>query len=215
MKRESRINAIIKELKILYPHADCELLYQGIPERLVIATILSAQTTDKAVNKVTPELWRRYPVISDLAAAEISDVEEILKTIGLFRNKAGFIVKAAKFMTQNHLPKEISELIKIPGVGRKTANVVMGVIYKKPSITVDTHVKRLSGRLGLSENKLPEKIEYDLKEIIPIKEQTAFSHRLIHHGRQVCKARKPLCISCSLCKICPSCENGSPQNGLP
>ncbi len=210
MKKEERAGIIIRELEKLYPHAECMLKYSGIPERLVVATILSAQTTDTAVNKVTPALWKRYPTILDLSLADRSQVEKILKTIGLFRNKTGFIIKAAGFMAENGLPDTISELVKIPGVGRKTANVIMGEIFGKPAITVDTHVKRLSGRLGLSTNADPEKIEQDLKRIIPEVEQTLFCHRLITHGRQVCKARKPLCRICSLKSICPDFERGSP-----
>lgn len=210
MKKEERAGIIIRELEKLYPHAECMLKYSGIPERLVVATILSAQTTDTAVNKVTPALWKRYPTILDLSLADRPHVEEILKTIGLFRNKTGFIIKAAGFMAENGLPDTISELVKIPGAGRKTANVIMGEIFGKPAITVDTHVKRLSGRLGLSTNADPEKIEQDLKRIIPEVEQTLFCHRLITHGRQVCKARKPLCRICSLKNICPDFERGSP-----
>ncbi len=203
MKREEKAGIIIRELKKLYPNAECQLKYDGIPERLVVATILSAQTTDTAVNKVTPALWKRYPTILDLSLADRPHVEKILKTIGLFRNKTGFIIKAAGFMAENGLPDTISELVKIPGVGRKTANVVMGEIFGKPSITVDTHVKRLSARLGLSDNTDPGKIERDLKKIIPAEEQTVFCHRLITHGRQICGARKPLCRVCSLNSICP------------
>lgn len=210
MKKEERAGIIISELKKLYPHAECMLKYSGIPERLVVATILSAQTTDAAVNRVTPQLWKRYSTMEKLSSADLSHVEEILKTIGLFRNKAKFIVKAAGYMCEFGLKDSIHELVKIPGVGRKTANVVIGEIFGKPAITVDTHVKRLSGRLGLSTNTDPEKIERDLKRILPEVEQTIFSHRLITHGRQVCKARKPLCSACTLRDICPAAEKGSP-----
>ena len=209
MKMTGSISTLLCELKKLYPKAECQLIYEGYPERLVVATILSAQTTAAAVNKVTPALWQRYPTIRKLSSADRSTVEEILKTIGLFRNKAGFIIKAAGFMAENGLPDTINELVKIPGVGRKTANVIMGEVYGKPSITVDTHVKRLSGRLGLTENTDPAKIERDLKKTIPEAEQTMFCHRLITHGRQVCKARKPLCPICSLKGICPAYEKGS------
>ncbi len=211
MKREERTVIIMEELKKLYPDANCQLEYQGIPHRLVVATILSAQTTDAAVNRATPALWKKYPTTGDLALGERSQVEELLKTIGLFRNKTGFIIKAAAFLEENGLPDTIAELVKIPGVGRKTANVVMGEIFKQPSITVDTHVKRLSVRLGLSKNTTPEKIERDLRKIIPPAEQTIFCHRIITHGRQVCHARKPLCSVCTLREICPaSMKKGSP-----
>ncbi|MCK5133588.1 MAG: endonuclease III [Candidatus Sabulitectum sp.] len=207
MKREDRAGIIIEELEKLYPDAECQLKYEGIPERLVVATILSAQTTDAAVNKVTPQLWKRYSTMEKLSSADLPHVEEILKTIGLFRNKAKFIVKAAGHMWEFGLRDSIDELVKIPGVGRKTANVVMGEIFGKPAITVDTHVKRLSGRLGLSTNIDPEKIELDLKRIIPEVKQTIFSHRLITHGREVCRARKPFCPVCTLKNICPYHEN--------
>ncbi len=210
MKREHRADLVISMLKKLYPEAKCALHYDGIPERLVISTILSAQTTDSAVNRVTPSLWKKYPSMSHLANADNSDVENLLKTIGLFRNKANFIIKAAGFMSTNKLPDTIAGLTEIPGVGRKTANVVTGEIFGKPSITVDTHVKRLSLRLGLSANTSPEKIERDLKKLIPPEEQTMFCHRLITHGRKVCKARKPLCSVCALAAVCPSNKRGNP-----
>ncbi len=203
MKREERVGIILKELQRLYPDAECQLKYFGVPEKLVVATILSAQTTDAGVNRVTPSLWKRYPTMRELADADKTDVEEILKTIGLFRNKAGFIIKAAAFMAEKGLPEDIDELVKIPGVGRKTANVVTGEIFGKPSITVDTHVKRQSLRLGLTESNNPDKIEKELKKLIPENEQTIFCHRLITHGRKVCQARKPLCTICTLSNICP------------
>ena len=211
MKRDERAEILIEELKRLYPKAECRLKYQGKPERLVVATILSAQTTDAAVNRITPALWNRYPTMKKLASAIRPDVEEILKTIGLFRNKTGFIIKAAGFMADNELPDTVNELVKIPGVGRKTANVIMGEIFGKPSIPVDTHVKRLSVRLGLSGNTNPLKIEQDLKKIIPEKEQTMFCHRLITHGRQVCKAVKPLCEICTFTSICPGYRKREPE----
>ncbi|MCK5785593.1 MAG: endonuclease III [Candidatus Sabulitectum sp.] len=215
MSGRETISSLIELLKRLYPEAECQLRYQGIPERLVIATILSAQTTDAAVNKATPVLWKKYSTMKDLASADRSHVEDILKTIGLFRNKTGFIIKAAGFMAEKGLPDTIDELIKMPGVGRKTANVIMGEIFGQPSITVDTHVKRLSARLGLTDHTDPGKIEMDLKKIIPEEEQTMFSHRLITHGRNICKARKPLCSVCSLSSFCPYCKKWSPQKRTP
>lgn len=202
MKREERANTVIDELEKLYPEAECQLKYGGVPERLVIATILSAQTTDAAVNKATPGLWARYPDMQSLSEAKKEDVEELLKTIGLFRNKTKSIIRAAAFIVENGLPETIDELVKMPGVGRKTANVITGEIFHKPSITVDTHVKRLSGRLGLTKNTNPDKIEIDLKKLIPAEKQTIFSHRLITHGRQVCRARKPRCGICPMVSVC-------------
>ncbi len=202
MNRAERAKIILKELAELYPDAECALKYQGIPERLVIATILSAQTTDAAVNKATPGLWKKYPDMEHLAAASHKDVEELLKTIGLFRNKTKSIIKAAAFMVENGLPDTIEALVKIPGVGRKTANVILGEVFGKPAITVDTHMKRLSARLDLTGNTNPDKIEIDLKKLIPAEEQTMFSHRIITHGRQVCNARKPRCAICPLTQVC-------------
>ncbi|HPF32903.1 MAG TPA: endonuclease III [Candidatus Sabulitectum sp.] len=202
MKREERAKMVVQGLEELYPEAFCKLQYQGVPERLVIATILSAQTTDEAVNKATPGLWERYPDMESLAEAELEDVQELLKTIGLFRNKSKSIVGAAAWIRDNGLPETIEELVKIPGVGRKTANVIIGEVFHKPSITVDTHVKRLSGRLGLSGSDNPDRIEMDLKGLIPQEEQTMFSHRLITHGRQVCRARNPRCGICPFAGFC-------------
>lgn len=211
MKREERVKLIIHELAGLYPDAHCALEYLGTPEKLVIATILSAQTTDEAVNRVTPGLWAKYPDMSALASANRNEVEELLKTIGLFRNKTTSIIKAAAFLDEHGLPDTIEGLVQIPGVGRKTANVIMGEIFGMPSITVDTHVKRLSERLDLSGNENPDKIEMDLKSLIPADEQTMFSHRLISHGRQVCQARKPRCRICPLTEICPFYKSGGPE----
>lgn len=215
MNREDRARTVLKELKKLYPDAECGLLYQGIPERLVISTILSAQTTDEAVNKATPGLWNRFPDMESLAKADREEVEELLRTIGLFRNKTRSIIKAARFIFDRGLPDTIEELVQIPGVGRKTANVITGEIFGKPSITVDTHVKRLSGRLGLTGETNPDKIERDLKELIPEGEQTMFSHRLITHGRRVCSSRKPRCGICPLSGVCPWYANGGPGQGPP
>ncbi len=202
MKETEKVKYIVKELKKLYPNAVCGLTYDEIPYKLVIATILSAQTTDKSVNKITPELWKKYPSINLLAQAKRSDVETILKSIGLFRNKSRFIISAAEYISLHGIPDSIKELTDIPGVGRKTANVVVGEIFKQPAITTDTHVIRLSNRLGLVKEKNPVKIEMILKKIIPEMEQTLFSHRIITHGRTVCFARKPACSICSLQTVC-------------
>lgn len=206
-----RAELIVEQLKELYPDAVCALHYNGIPERLVIATILSAQTTDDAVNKATPGLWRRFPDMASLAEADQEEVQKLIKTIGLFRNKTKSIIKAAGYILENGLPDTIEGLVQIPGVGRKTANVITGEIFGKPSITVDTHVRRLAERLDLSRNTNPDRIEGDLKNLIPEGEQTMFSHRLITHGRQVCKARKPRCAICPLTGICAFYKNREPE----
>ena len=209
MKTTEKVNFIINELKELYPNAVCGLVYNETPYKLLIATILSAQTTDKSVNKITPELWKKYPSIELLAQAEKNDVEAILKSIGLFRNKTKFIISAAEYISKHGIPNSIKELVKIPGVGRKTANVVMGEVFKQPAITTDTHVIRLSNRLGLVKEKNPVKIEKILKDLIPEDEQTLFCHRIITHGRTICFARKPDCLSCSMETVCLYKKNGS------
>jgi len=211
MRRKERADLVRKELEKLYPEAFCKLEYGGIPERLVIATILSAQTTDDAVNKATPGLWNNYPDMESLASADREKVEELLKTIGLFRNKTKSIIGAAAWIRDNGLPETIEELIQIPGVGRKTANVIVGEVFGKPSVTVDTHVRRLASRLDLSRNANPDKIEADLKKIIPRDEQTMFSHRLITHGRQICRARAPRCGICPLTEICAFYKKKGPE----
>lgn len=211
MKREERLLTVMKELEKLYPDAVCRLDYGGIPQRLVIATILSAQTTDDAVNKATPGLWKKYPDMKSLSSAEQEDVQELLKTIGLYRNKSKSIIGAAAWIHANGLPDTIEALVQIPGVGRKTANVILGEVFGKPSITVDTHVKRLSGRLDLSGSTKPDEIEADLKKVLPSEEQTIFSHRLITHGRQVCKARKPRCGICPFTGICSYYAGRGPE----
>ena len=211
MKRDARARVVLTELAKLYPDAFCALEYGGIPERLVIATILSAQTTDDAVNKATPGLWEKYPDMESLASADREQVQELLKTIGLFRNKTKSIIGAAAWIRDHGLPDTIDGLIQIPGVGRKTANVIMGEVFRKPSVTVDTHVRRLASRLDLSRNTNPDKIEADLKRIIPPGEQTMFSHRLITHGRQVCKARSPRCGICPLTGVCAFHKKKGPE----
>lgn len=202
MKIREKVKFIVNELTKLYPNAICGLVYDATPYKLLIATILSAQTTDKSVNKVTPELWKKYPSIELLSQAKRGDVETILNSIGLFRNKSKFIISAAEYISLHGIPDSIKELTKIPGVGRKTANVVLGEVFKQPAITTDTHVIRLSNRLGLVKEKNPVKIEMILKKLIPEQKQTLFCHQLITHGRNICFARKPSCSICSLQSVC-------------
>lgn len=197
---------LLRELPKLYPNARCLLKYWGKPERLLIATILSAQTTDAAVNSVTPELWRRWPDLDSLAAADRGDVEEVVHSLGFFRNKARSVQKAAEAVLEcchGKIPESMDELVKLPGVGRKTANVVLGEVFGTPSIIVDTHVKRLSGRLDLTRHRKPERIEADLRKLLPSSRQTDFSHQLGFHGREVCTARSPGCDSCAFGDMCP------------
>jgi endonuclease-3 len=189
-----------------YPGAVCALEHDS-PYQLLVATILSAQCTDKRVNMVTPEFFRRYPAPADLAAAKQPEVERLIQSTGFFRSKATSLRGMAKAVTENHggrVPDTLAELVDLPGVGRKTANVVLGTAFGIPSgVVVDTHVRRISHRLGLTQSQNPAVIERDLMALLPPREWIDFSHRLIHHGRQICAARKPKCPECPLLKLCP------------
>jgi endonuclease III len=202
-----RMKQIIRALKKEYPQATCALNHEN-PLELLIATILSAQCTDERVNIVTATLFRKYRSCEDYVAVPLSELEMDISSVNFFRNKAKAIQAACQILIEEHggqVPQSIEELTKLPGVGRKTANVVLGTAFGIPTgVVVDTHVLRLSQRLALTANKLPDKIEGDLMRILPQKEWIGFSHRLIIHGRQVCKARKPLCHQCMLEKLCPS-----------
>lgn len=205
MPEKPRVRAILKELANLYPDAHCALTFNN-PLQLLIATILSAQCTDVRVNLVTPALFQRYPDAAAFAAADITELEKMIQSTGFFRNKARSIKTCCQKLVDEHggqVPGTLDELVPLPGVGRKTANVVLGNAFGVPGITVDTHVGRLSRRLGLTENEDAVKVEHDLMEIIPKKDWTMFSHRMIFHGRQVCFARKPQCEACTLAKNCP------------
>lgn len=201
-ERLRKVLAIIGEM---YPDAHCELDYQT-PFQLLVAVILSAQTTDKSVNKVTPQLWQHYPTIADLAAANVVDVENDLRTIGLYKNKARNIVKTARAVLQNFdgvVPKTHKELESLPGVGRKTANVVLAEIYKVPSIAVDTHVSRVAKRLNISaQDASVTEIEHDLMKKIPKRDWIVTHHRLIFFGRYFCLAKNPKCAICPVQSYC-------------
>ena len=190
-----------------YPDAHCELDHQD-PFQLSVATILSAQTTDQRVNMVTPELFRRYPDARALAEAEPEDVEEIIRSTGFFRNKARNIIGFADALVGEHdgdIPRNLEELHAMPGVGRKTANVILGNAFDiNEGVVVDTHVKRLAARLGFTREKTPEKVEKDLMPLFPRESWTLLSHLLIWHGRRVCDARKPACGRCVVSHLCPS-----------
>lgn len=190
----------------MYPSAHCEL-YHHNPLQLLIATILSAQCTDKRVNQVTPALFDRFPDAQAFAKAPIGDLEELIRTTGFFRNKAKNIKACCTAIVEKHhgkVPGTMEELTALGGVGRKTANVVLGNAFGVPGMVVDTHVKRIAKLLGLTKNTDPVKIEQDLMKIIPRKEWTQFGHNLIFHGRRICKARNPNCPECKLAPICPS-----------
>ncbi|KPJ76439.1 MAG: endonuclease III [Gemmatimonas sp. SG8_23] len=213
MPRESKKARIARAAEIYdlleaeYPEAHCELTFEN-PFQLAVATILSAQTTDVRVNMVTPELFRRYPDAPSLAGAQQEEVEEIVRTTGFFRNKARNIIGFARGLMADHdgvVPQTIAELAALPGVGRKTANVVLGNAFDiNEGVVVDTHIKRLSTLLGFTREKTPEKIERDLMAIFPAERWTMLAHLLIWHGRRVCDARKPRCEACVVSHLCPS-----------
>ena len=197
---------ILSELAEGYPDAECALEHDN-PYQLLVATILSAQCTDVRVNLVTPALFQRYPTAVDLAEAQPTELQELIRTTGFFRNKAKNLIGAAGRIVADfggRVPSAMEELLTLPGVARKTANVVLGTAFGIASgVVVDTHVRRISQRLLLSQQEDPVKIEQDLMKRIPRPEWILFSHRVIHHGRQVCRARKPACQRCSLADLCP------------
>jgi endonuclease-3 len=190
-------------------HADahCELEHSS-PFELIVATVLSAQSTDVMVNKITPELFRRWPGPDELARAEPAEVEKVLSKIGMFRQKTKNIVGLSKLLVEKHagqVPQSLDELVKLPGVGRKTANVVLGVAFGKPEgVVVDTHVQRISQRLGLTRHTEPVEIEQDLMRLFDRELWDPLSHTLIFHGRRICSAQKPACAACPVSELCPS-----------
>jgi endonuclease III len=201
----ARARRIVQILAETYPDAHCALHHDG-PLQLLIATILSAQCTDARVNMVTPALFARYPDAKAFATARPRELEEMIHSTGFFRNKARNIIACCRELVERHggeVPATMEELVPLPGVGRKTANVILGTAFGVPGIPVDTHVSRLSRRLGLTEETDPVKIEHDLARLISEKEWTMFGHRMIFHGRQVCHARKPVCEQCRLAEVCP------------
>lgn len=198
------ISKIIKELDKLYPEAGCSLEYSD-PLQLMVATQLAAQCTDARVNIVTKDLFRNYVTVHDFASADPAELEQDIKSTGFYRNKARNIINACKMIITDFngkVPSNMDDLLKLPGVGRKTANLILGDIFGIPGIVVDTHAARLSYRIGLTANKDPEKIEYDLMKAIPIECWTKFCHQLVYHGRAVCNARKPRCEECTIRKCC-------------
>ncbi len=191
-----------------YPDAACALDHRN-PYELLVATILSAQCTDERVNMVTPELFRRWPTPEDLAGADPAELEEVIRTTGFFRSKARNLLGMAAALIDRHdgvVPAAMRDLVALPGVGRKTANVVRSVALGEPGLPVDTHVGRLSRRLGLTTETDPVKVELELNRMIPAAERGAFSLRMIQHGRRVCLARRPRCGSCVLSDFCPSAD---------
>lgn len=205
---------VARRLRQAYPDARCALHFSN-PLELLIATILSAQCTDKQVNIVTPELFKKYPTAAALAAAPLANIERIIQSTGFFRNKAKNIQACCRKLVDEYggeVPQSLDVLVTLPGVGRKTANVVLGTAFGIPSgVVVDTHVARITQRLGLTSEKDPIKIERDLMAQLPKREWIDFSHEMIHHGRQICIARRPKCDECPLEPLCPRIGVESPE----
>ncbi|MBP2707234.1 endonuclease III [Microbispora sp. RL4-1S] len=207
VRRARRINRILAET---YPDAHCELDF-STPLELLVATILSAQCTDKRVNMVTPVLFAKYRTAEDYAGADRAELEEIIRSTGFYRAKTASIMGMAQALCERHkgeVPGRLAELVKLPGVGRKTANVVLGNAFGVPGITVDTHFQRLTRRFGWTTQTDPVKIEHEVGDLIPKPEWTILSHRLIWHGRRICHARKPACGVCPVAALCPSYGTG-------
>jgi endonuclease-3 len=205
MQLKPHADKIHRVLKKMYPEVETQLFHRN-PFQLLVATILSAQCTDKQVNQVTPVLFKHLKTPSDFAGASLKSIEKWIRPTGFFHNKAKNIKNCARTLIREHdgeVPQSLDMLVKLPGVGRKTANVVLGAAFGIPGVVVDTHVGRISNRLGLTENKNPVKIEYDLMEIIPRRDWNEFCLRLIFFGREICSARKPKCPQCRLKNLCP------------
>jgi endonuclease III len=207
MDEQQRIDTLIARLAAAYPEATCSLDFQS-PFELLVATILSAQCTDERVNMVTPSLFAKYRRPEEYLAVAAEELERDIHSTGFYRNKAKSIRGAAQLLIERYggeMPRTMEEMLTLPGVARKTANVVLGTAYGiAEGIAVDTHVRRLSGRLGLTQHDDPVKIERDLMALVPCEQWIGFSHRLILHGRQVCHARRPACDQCTLSDLCPS-----------
>lgn len=215
---KGRARVVMERLAEEYPGAECALVHRN-PYELLAATILSAQCTDERVNLVTPHLFARYPTPEDLAEADPTELEEIIRSTGFYRNKARSLLGMARALVERfdgEVPGRMEDLVTVPGVGRKTANVVRSVALDLPGLPVDTHVTRLSNRLGLTTQRDAVKIEHELNPMVPAAERGRFSLRLILHGRAVCVARKPRCDRCVLADICPSAFTfGAPAKATP
>ena len=208
MTKKERALKAVEALKAEYPDAECSLVASD-PFQLLVATRLSAQCTDARVNLVTPALFEKYKTIEDFASAELSDVEDLIRTCGFYHDKAKSIIGMAKGVLENFdgkVPDTIEDLITLPGVGRKTANLIVGDVYKKPAVVVDTHLIRITNLLGLVDSKDQKTIEFELKKILPPEESNDFCHRIVMHGRAVCIARRPQCDKCCMRDFCKSAK---------
>ncbi|MGS2613013.1 endonuclease III [Micromonospora sp. LZ34] len=208
--RKRRARKIGRVLTETHPDAHCELDHSN-PLELAVATILSAQCTDKKVNEVTPKLFARYPTAADYAGAQRAELEELIRPTGFYRNKTDSLIKLGQALVERYdgrVPGKLADLVTLPGIGRKTANVILGNAFDVPGITVDTHFHRLVGRWRLSGETDPVKVEHAIGALIERRDWTMFSHRVIFHGRRVCHARKPACGACTLAKLCPSYGTG-------
>ena len=209
MRTKKQVSEIVRRLEECYPLADCTLDYKKDYE-LLFSVRLAAQCTDERVNKITPALFARFPTLQAFAEADVAEVEEYIHSCGFFRSKAKDIVNCAQVLLTQYggrVPDTMEELVKLPGVGRKTANLILGDVYHKPAVVVDTHCIRLSNRMGLVDNlKDPVKIETALRAILPPEQSSDFCHRLVLHGRAVCDARKPQCALCCVRHVCQTCE---------
>ena len=215
MTKKEKVLEIKNYLDRTYGDAPCTLDYDD-PFQLMVATILAAQCTDARVNLVTPALFKKYPTVQSFAEARILDVEELIRSTGFFRNKAKNIVACANALIERHngeVPDTMEELIALPGVGRKIANLMLGDVFGKPCIVVDTHCKRITNLLGLTKNTDPTKIEMDLKKIIPPEYGALFCHQIVEHGRAICIARRPKCSRCGLNTICDFYKKGMKKLG--
>jgi len=204
MDMKQKVDKIIEKLEEMYPDAGCSLEYND-PLQLMIATQLAAQCTDERVNIVTKDLFKKYKTVDDFANADLHELEQDIRSTGFYHNKAKNIIAACKMIISDfgrNVPSDIESLLKLPGVGRKTANLLLNDCFGIPGIVVDTHAKRLSRRIGLTKHEDPEKIEYDLMKIIPKDKWGRFCHQLVYHGRAVCNARKPLCEKCGISEYC-------------
>lgn len=206
MTKKERAIKICELLKLEYPEAVCQL-NADTPFQLLVATRLSAQCTDARVNLVTPALFEKYPTENELAQAPVEDVEKLIHSCGFYHGKARDLIGMATAVRDTYkgtLPDTIEELTKLPGIGRKTANLIVGDVYKKPAVVADTHVIRITNLLGLTDSKDPKKVEMQLKKILPPEESNDFCHRIVLHGRAVCIARRPKCAGCVLNEVCKS-----------